>query len=151
MKKRPVIFLDFDGVIRLYGVAGAAGASFCPDRMAALAALAGELGADVVVTSDWRYDPSQRRPVCIRGCLSPDLEGRLHADDATPFLGSRWREVSAWLVAHPDAGDYVILEDWERHFEFAPPGMKERLLLCCSRFGIVPQILDRIRERLGPG
>lgn len=145
-----IIFLDFDGVIRVAlegGWIGPDAAQFCQDRMRSLAWACDATGARIVVSSDWRTAENRAE---IEDHLSPHLSGYLHEDWATPICGKRWNEVQRWLLRHPEVSDYAILEDWEQHFEGCPPEMRARLHLCNNRHGLVPAITCRLVEQLGP-
>lgn len=146
-----IIFLDFDGVIRIpidHGsVLGPDAADFCQVAMCRLRWVCGVTGARIVVSSDWRN--VDNRPD-IEQHLSPHLAELLHEDWATPICGKRWNEVQRWLLAHPEVTDYAILEDWPQHFEGCPAGMRDRLHLCNNRHGLVPAIACRLIEHFGP-
>ena len=142
-----IIFLDFDGVVRVADTCGFIGpdtAQFCGARLRRLRWCCEQTGARIVVSSDWRN--LDNRPDIERH-LSPHLAELLHEDWATPICGKRWHEVQRWLVAHPEVTDYAILEDFEQHFEGCPTGMRERLHLCNNRHGLVPAIACRVIEQ----
>lgn len=144
-----IIFLDFDGVIRVAlegGWVTADAAVFCQDRQRLLRSVCQATGARIVVSSDWRNLENREE---IRGHLSPYLTEYLHVDWATPICGHRWREVERWIDEHPSVTDFAILEDWPQHFEGCPPAMQRRVHLCNNRFGIVPEIAHRLIEQLG--
>lgn len=139
-----VIFLDFDGVIRVAvsgGWVGPDSFEFCQLRMKVLREVCQKTGAKIVVSSDWRNMENRQE---IEGYLSPYLAEHLHGDWATPITGHRWNEVAAWLLRHPEVTSYAILEDFAQHFEGCPPAMAERLLLCNNRHGLVPAITERL-------
>ena len=143
-----VIFLDFDGVIRVAvegGWIGADQAEFCQSRMKILASICANTGAAIVVSSDWRNLENHEE---IKGHLSPYLADHLHPDWATPIIGHRWNEVERWLARHPEVERYVILEDFAPHFDGCGKDMKERLILCTNRYGLVPELVPRITEIL---
>jgi hypothetical protein len=111
-----VIFLDIDGVlapIRQWDRYGDL------DRacIAMLNAIVAEAGADVVVSSTWRY-----------GKTVADLQAMLDAAgfagrviDATPIGGpgaARGDEIAAWLSEHSVTG-FVIIDD---HFDMGALG-----------------------------
>lgn len=145
-----VIFLDFDGVIRLAldeGWTGSTGAAFCQIRMKTLREVSQKTGARFVISSDWRHMDNLEE---IQRHLSPFLADLLHPDWATPITGHRWNEVALWLIRHPEVTTYAILEDFAPHFEGCPPSMAARLLLCSNRFGLVPEITQRLIRLLSP-
>ncbi len=144
-----IIFLDFDGVIRIpidRGGLAADPADFCQATMRLLGTVCQLTGARIVVSSDWRN--VDNRPA-IEQHLSPHLAHHLHVDWATPICGKRWNEVQRWLLSHPEVTGYAILEDWEQHFEGCPAAMRDRLHLCNNRHGLVPQIAHRLIGQLG--
>lgn len=139
-----VVFLDFDGVIRVAVEGGwvtADAAEFCQIRMKALREVAQLTGVRYVVSSDWRNMGNRDE---IEGHLSPYLSDMLHEDWATPITGHRWNEVQVWLARHPEVTEYVILDDFAQHFDGAPDAMLSRLLLCTNRYGLTPEITSRL-------
>lgn len=144
-----ILFLDFDGVIRL-GPEDGGGLfkfepRFCADRLRRLRWLCGHTGARVVVTSDWRHMESRQQ---MEAHLSPWLVDYLHADWSTAVHGKRWQEVALWLAAH-HVDRYAILEDFRPHFEGAPAGMRDCVFWCNNRHGLVPSIVDALAAHLG--
>lgn len=143
-----IIFLDFDGVIRV-AAAGvgltADPAEFCHGRMRLLAAACMQTGARIVVSSDWRNLDNRSQ---IENHLSPWLASYLHEDWATPICGHRWNEVERWLSHHPEVTGYAILEDFAPHFEGCPAAMKARLVLCNNRHGLVTSLIPALLQRL---
>lgn len=143
-----VIFLDFDGVIRVAvegGWVAADQAKFCQSRMKMLAEICRTTGARIVVSSDWRHLENLDE---IREILAPYLVRHLHEDWATPICGHRWNEVARWLHRHPDITRYVILEDFAPHFDGCPPEMQARIILCTNRYGLVPELAVRVTQIL---
>jgi HAD domain in Swiss Army Knife RNA repair proteins len=143
-----VVFLDFDGVIRVTvekGFFTPDEAEFCQIRMKVLREVAQITGCRYVVSSDWRNMDNREE---IEKHLSPYLAEMLHDDWATPICGHRWNEVSAWLLRHPEVNEYAILDDFAQHFEGCPPEMGKRLFLCSNRHGLVPEITARLIQFL---
>lgn len=105
---RRVIFLDFDGVlapIRRWDRYG----NLEPACVRVLNEIVAESGADVVVSSTWRYG---RTAVELQAMLeAAGFSGRVV--DTTPTdtpSGSRGDEIGAWLAEHAVSG-YVIIDD----------------------------------------
>ncbi len=143
-----VIFLDFDGVIRVVvesGWAGADQSEFCQSRMKMLAKVCKETGAKIVVSSDWRNLENREK---IKKHLSPYLAEHLHDDWATPITGHRWNEVAAWLIQHPEVQRYAILEDFAPHFDGCGRRMEARIVLCSNRHGLVSGLVARLFQIL---
>jgi len=148
MNPPSVIFLDFDGVIRVAvdgGWIAADQAEFCQSRMKMLGQVCRETGAKIVVSSDWRHLENLEE---IRGYLAPYLTPHLHEDWNTPICGHRWNEVDRWLRDHDEVERYAILEDFAPHFDGCGKDMKARLILCTNRYGLVPELVPRITEIL---
>lgn len=141
-----VVFLDFDGVIRIgrYEKEGYK-SHFCRDTMLALANIISLCRAKVVVTSDWRMSTNKGE---ITKWLPSCLSNRLHSDWATPVCGHRWNEVDRWLSWHPEVDSYVILEDFAPHFDGCPDAMMSRLVLCDSKIGVASPQLRRLGKLL---
>ncbi len=143
-----VVFLDFDGVIRVTvekGFFTLDEAEFCQIRMKVLREVAQITGCRYVVSSDWRNMDNREE---IEKHLSPYLAEMLHDDWATPICGHRWNEVAAWLLCHPEVSEYAILDDFAQHFDGCPPEMAKRLFLCSNRHGLVPEITGRLIQFL---
>jgi hypothetical protein len=145
-----VIFLDFDGVIRVAvegGWIAADQADFCQARMKMLGEVCQATGSKIVVSSDWRHlEPLDK----IKAHLSPYLASYLHEDWKTPTCGHRWNEVVQWLRDHDEVKQYAILEDFAPHFEGCDPDMHSRLVLCTNRYGLVPELIGRVTQLLLP-
>lgn len=147
-----VIFLDFDGVIRVVrddGGLDLSRAVFCRERIERVRVCCSLLDAKVVVSSDWRTMENRSE---IESFLGP-LAGRLHRDWATPIAGKRWSEVGAWLLSHPEVREYAILEDWKGHFlveDGCPPEMESRVVWCNNRFGFVESLTGRLCALFNP-
>ena len=142
-----VVFLDFDGVIRLgrYEACGFK-SHFCPDKIDGLAVALKRSCASVVITSDWRNASNQDE---IRGFLGGELSMMMHTDWATPICGHRWNEVQRWLTRHPEVVRYAILDDFEPHFSGCPPEMRQRLVVCDSDQGVTGSRLMEVERVLG--
>jgi hypothetical protein len=146
-----VIFLDFDGVIRVDanegGWSGGLSPIFCPTRMRRVAECCEETDAKVVVSSDWRSDGLADILKEIGRFIPRDL---LHETWATPILGHRWQEVKWWLSAHPEVTRYAILEDMKAHFDGAHEDMKANIVWCNNRFGFVEKLKPQLINLLNP-
>lgn len=129
--KKNVIFLDFDGVIRVQMEEGHQidKFEFCPERIRHLEILCRGFNAKIVLSTDWRHHSDVYQFI-------PRLLPHIHTDPKTPMKGHRWEEVHDWLSHHPETDNYVILEDWEIHFEDAPQMMKDRVIWCDHMTGI---------------
>ena len=143
-----VIFLDFDGVIRIPPDGEwiqQPPSEFCQSRMKLLATVCRQADAQIVISSDWRHMESVDTNT---DNLLPYLARFMHADWATPITGHRWNEVARWLTQHPEVTHYAILEDFEPHFDGCPPAMRGRIVWCNNRHGLLPKHAGRIIELL---
>jgi hypothetical protein len=112
-----VIFLDIDGVMnrtgyRPRGESRGLRSWIEPELAARLVALAGQVGAELVMSSDWRSSADLaglRAELAAAGITTP-LAG------ITPVIpGERWCEIRAWLDEHAvaDAACAIIDDLWD--------------------------------------
>lgn len=142
---RPVLFLDVDGVlctplsVRLDQVFRRPmdRQFFDPVALFWLQKLVCRTGAQVVLSSSWRY--ALEDGDLFTGRILQNLYDCLAAHGApvagiAPILGvSKGEEIAAWVTDHPPA-PYVILDD--RADEFAAvPALQPHLVLVDSRRG----------------
>lgn len=113
---KPVIFLDFDGVLNstrsVLAFGGCGRHQFDPVAVDLVARLAGSANATVVVSSSWRIGSSVEELRAILGEYSTTLTARVI--DMTPTHGQcRGAEIAQWLAEHPNEHNraYVILDD----------------------------------------
>jgi hypothetical protein len=141
--KKNIIFLDFDGVIRVQMKEGHQidKFEFCPDRVNTLAAICKMFDAKIVLSTDWRQHPKVFDFI-------PRLIPYIHEDSKTLVKGHRWEEVFDWLSSHPDTDNYAILEDLDVHFEDAPQMMKDRIVWCDSVTGIDKEGFAKLTDLL---
>lgn len=108
-----VIFLDVDGVLNsdeyiektqklnIQGIER----EVDPEKITLLKNAIIETGAKVVLSSSWRHTKN--------GKYLKQLLGEYGIfTDSTPFLNhERGKEIKQWLINHPDAEDFIILDD----------------------------------------
>jgi hypothetical protein len=113
--KRPILFLDFDGVLNTP-------ATWCKrplgvdtldaDKVQRLAALVDRIDADVVISSSWRYIHDLDD---LRSILAAKGLPEYRVLDVTPRAadagGDRGAEVSAWLERLIGKPAFVIVDD----------------------------------------
>ena len=145
---KKVIFLDFDGVIRVQMVEGHTidKFEFCPERINYLASICKHLGAKIVLSTDWRHhsDVLQFIPHLIPYLYRSDDPNHFK----TPVKGQRWYEIQHWMDNHDDVKDFVILDDWDIHFDEAPDYIKDRLILCDHLRGVEKPQFDELERKL---
>jgi len=153
-----VIFLDFDGVIRIPVPGGGPRieAEFCAERMKRVVRLAETSGARIVISSDWRLRHDR---VAVEKLLSPRIPAPLlHGDWRTPLLvpgesGSdeservpRGSEIVAWLASHPEIDAFAILDDApSRQF----PSLSDQLVRCTLLDGFTAECFEAALKALG--
>ncbi|MAS93899.1 MAG: hypothetical protein CMO55_11960 [Verrucomicrobiales bacterium] len=134
-----VIFLDFDGVVRIPVPSGGMKpeAEFCSERIQRVVRLAEICNALIVISSDWRLRYDQSEITKVLGKRFPTE--LLHKHWATPVLAyeaeageksrivPRGAEIVAWLAEHPEFKDFVILDDMHSRLF---PTMTDRLVKC---------------------
>ena len=144
----PVLFLDIDGVLctplsaRLDRLLRRPLDAQCfdPIALALLGRLVRRSGAQVVLSSSWRYGYADEGGDGLARRILGHLTARLAAAgapvaDIAPILGlPKGEEIAAWLAAHP-AAPCAILDD--RADEFATvPALHGALVLVDSRRGL---------------
>ncbi len=120
---KPVIFLDFDGVLVLPD------GEWCPEAMLELNRLCFETGAAIVLTTSFRYSGSARalhkmllangfdKEIAVLG-ETRDLDAFRAAEKRGDLMfqvmfekWSKGREIEVWLGAHPGATRYIVIDD----------------------------------------
>ena len=111
-----VIFLDFDGVLnsdRYMRTCGESGMIIDPSRMELLKILVEKTGAKIVLSTSWREHWEKDGGDEIGDLInSLFAKYRLEIFDKTPHINT-WREeqIAAWLDAHTDTENFVVLDD----------------------------------------
>ena len=156
-----VIFLDIDGVLNntlncKAFIGGGLVLGIERKYVRLLAQIVDETGAELVLSSDWKmgWEPGRRsteQPTAAGRYLQNKLmrDGLMLLDKTDDHIyGRRGAEIDAWLAAHPDVTDYVILDDTV-FTDFKPEHIK-RLVLTDCRYGLSPNnVQDAIRVLQG--
>ena len=110
-----VVFLDIDGVLNCETTPNPRNFPYYIDSglIPLLHKLIATTGAEVVLTSTWRYDPA--------GVFSARNQG-IPFIDTTPDLSgeARSREIIAWLEAHPEVERYIVIDDEDDELDALP-------------------------------
>ena len=112
-----VIFLDIDGVLNsaVYDRERTdKDGNIDVSRLVLLKQIVDAANAQIVLSSSWRehWEPEDEKCDQIGKELNCVFRGAgLCIADKTPMTGSRQKEISSWLDAHPYTADYVILDD----------------------------------------
>jgi len=135
---KPVLFLDFDGV--LHPNCSAPSDCFC--LLPALADTIAPFELDIVISSSWRHHRTLR---WMKRLFPVPCRKRIIGTTEDPFPGThaRWKEIRAYLREHP-ASDWRALDDFD--FEF-PPGCRE-LIHCDGARGCQNAELERLANWL---
>ena len=107
--KKFVLFLDIDGVLDIYNPSRPV-QTLLPEAVARLKHLVARTNGSIVLASDWRYGSRENRMVLNK---TFQQEGLSIAGE-TPYGNSfqcRTEEILAYLQAHPEIYNYVILDD----------------------------------------
>ncbi len=143
-KTQPVIFLDFDGVIRYKG--------WSREALDNLNKLLSETGARVVVSSDWRHSHSLLDLVGLLKDLGVNSWSLLNLDQ-TPFLAEddenfnlyqRFAEIISYIKTH-GIRNFVVLDDIEL---LAQTVLAPYLVLCEYDTGFTEERLALARKIL---
>jgi hypothetical protein len=123
---RPVIFLDFDGVLILHG------GEWCREAMLKLNWLCLDTAAAVVLTTSFRYSGSVRalHKRLLKNGFDPNISVLGETRDLGVYRAAerwgdlmfqvefeRWtkgHEIAAWLEQHPGATRYMVIDDQPR-------------------------------------
>lgn len=148
-----VIFLDVDGVLAPHGMRG-----LCGVRIALLAAVVRQTGAEVVLSSTWRYPHCREQRMRLRRELwkhGVQLRGMLPILDVPVGAGglvqasTRGEEIRAWLAEwerHLNVERYVILDD-DPNDEMGD--LKDCLVKCDGWAGLTKREAEEMVRRLG--
>jgi hypothetical protein len=112
--KRPVIFLDIDGVLnRSPSDARSNEHDVATELLARLKTLVTSANARVILASTWRHET---------GGLRKAREAGIPFEDVLPDLRphSRGMEVKAWLADHPNVERFAIIDDDDDGYEDMP-------------------------------
>lgn len=141
-KTQPVIFLDFDGVIRYKG--------WSREALNNLNWLKKEFDAQIVVSSDWRHSHNLNDLRRLLHALGVDIRDL----DQTPILANyegefafyepRNSEIEAYIRDH-DVKNYVVLDDI---FALGKTALAPRLVLCEYETGFTEERLALARKIL---
>lgn len=126
MRAAPVLFLDVDGVLNVPGDYAPGCALIRPVLAARLQRVLDATGADVVVSSAWRYQVLMGATT-LRGFQHMlrshgiaakviDTTGRDPGDTQQDYTGAtggdeRARQINAWLAAHPEVTRWAVVDD----------------------------------------
>ena len=144
---KPLVFLDFDGVLHPTLADGNAPSGEALVRMkhfgwvpALVAALRGHDDVAIVVHSTWRFEYDLEELRALLGALAP------HVIASTPSDLSRFESIVWWLEQNPSYTDFRILDDDPSEFPNPPP---QELILCNPLTGVAaPEVLEALRAWL---
>ena len=110
MKAKPLLFLDFDGVLHPNGCAS----KDCFSLLPALAASITPYDLEIVISSSWRHHRSLRY---MKKLFPVPLRKRIIGTTGDAIVDSyaRWKEIGAYLREYPTS-DWRALDDFD--FEF---------------------------------
>jgi len=127
-----VIFLDIDGVLNCTRTENPRKFPYIVDPvlLARFTRLIDLTGAEVVLSSTWRYDPA--------GVFSAKYYG-VPFIDVTPDMPNRPRreEVLSWLKQHPEVERFIVIDDEDDQLDSLP------LFQPSGRTGLTDEIIER--------
>jgi len=138
MTSKPVLFLDFDGVLHANGCLP----EECFGLLPALATTLMPFDHDIVISSSWRVHYSRRYLVKL---FPATLRKRIVGTTGEPHTGSyaRWEEIQAYLREHP-APSWRALDDFDWEF----PADCAELIHCDGARGCQREQLERLESWL---
>ena len=139
--KKPIIFLDIDGVLLDYTYLHAmrSGMNMNPAKIALLKTLLEETGADIVVSSAWSAEAVKKQLTKHR-CYPERILGH------TPRISissRRDREILAWLEANP-TNKWITLED--ELFDMGE--VLDHVIHIDSEIGLTPEDCEKAKAML---
>lgn len=135
----PVLFLDFDDVLKLDAPGG-------DDRLACLREALLDLRCSIVVTSASRYRLSSTELSQRLGPLGRRYLGATPVLDIADPYGNRANEISAWLDAHGQVGRFLVLDACRYGFRD-----NWHVIAPNPRMGLTDADVALIRKRIGEG
>ena len=145
-KCNKIIFLDFDGVIRLEQkhMPYSSGGMFYTQLIKSIVRFAQEEHAKIVISSDWRKY-HDKKEICELLSIKPAI---LHEDWQTPQFKERWNEILTWKRRHPEVDKIVILDDIKSHFEKGCKKIKRKVVLTDPDIGITEENLKSASRKI---
>jgi hypothetical protein len=132
-----VIFLDVDGVLNCKRTPNPRKLPYIVDPLLLkrFAQLVDRIGAEVVLSSTWRYDPA--------GLFSAKHWG-IPFIDVLPDMPKRPRrdEILAWFEAHPDTSRFAVLDNEDDELDELP------LFQPSAATGLTDEIVEGIADYL---
>jgi Swiss Army Knife RNA repair-like protein len=131
------IFLDIDGVLNSRRTPNPRKLPYViqPDLLARLGRVLEQTGAEVVLSSTWRYDPAGLFTAKRWGIpfvdVIPDLPGRPRRD-----------EILAWLDAHAEVDRFAVIDDEDDELDELP------LFQPSPATGLTDDVADRVAAYL---
>jgi len=115
MAAERIIFLDIDGVLNCKRTSNPRKLPYIVDRalLERFTRVVARTGADVVLSSTWRYDPA--------GLFSAKHWG-VPFNDVIPDMPQQPRrdEIMAWLKAHGEVNRFAVLDDEDDQLDELP-------------------------------
>jgi hypothetical protein len=140
-----IIFLDFDGVIRipLPNSNSVRDAEFDFEKIKQLVDFCKETNSQLVISSDWRHLGDQER---IENLIGKDIASLLHPDWKTPGMMYRYEEVDTWLKKH-SITNFAVLEDSKHHFppQSTPYNITKRIAWCEWETGLTLAVFKELK------
>lgn len=116
-KTLKIIFLDIDGVLNSVAydrVRTLTEGNIDVSRLPLLKRIVDATGAQIVLSSTWRVHWDKREAYCDaigRELNAVFQKAGLTIFDKTPVMDCRQQEITAWIDAHPQLQNFVILDD----------------------------------------
>lgn len=151
-KKKIYAFLDFDGVINVMYPPGSpqyerlaknsGEMDFAdPDCVSRFSKLCMDFDIEVIISSSWRYAGID---FCYNYLVKAGMDKRVKVVDVTEdsFTNTREMQITNYLFAHPDYGEYLIFDDIEMDH------LQKHQLLCSADQGYTEALDQKARKIL---
>ena len=147
-----VIFLDVDGVLNCkttkQRVPGESWIGIDPLKVMLLKQIIDETGAQVVLSSSWRYDWNKDYSKCrrhVKYLIDSLRDAHIEIYDVTPVVGngySRGTEISEWLTSNEDVDGWVVLDDEVFH-DFKQQHIRSHFVKTDYEYGLTTERVNR--------
>ena len=135
-ERKCIVFLDVDGVLNnasTRDITPSGSVGIDDENLRQLKLLIDKTKADIVLTSDWRFDPE-----AVEYLNEKLSEYGLTVFDKTPVSGDyehRGKEIDEWVRQHPGVCSFAVIDDL-CFPDFEKYGLSNRLVKTDDKYGL---------------